>query len=230
MAVGRTDNSRIAALRAQVIDAPADAQTERMDALVSARGGDCYGEYPAKRALDVLLSIPLIIVSIPLFLVLAAMVRLGSPGPAVFRQQRVGKGGRPFEMYKLRSLVASYPGDVGKPEPTDPGITRIGRILRKTSLDELPQLWNVLKGEMSLIGPRPETPESVAQYTSLHRYCLRGKPGMTGLWQVSEYRGEAPPHVHFEHDLYYLLHAGLLLDMRIFAWTATAVLRGDGAH
>lgn len=173
----------------------------------------------AKRAFDLLGASGLLVAAAPVWLVSAALVRLGSPGPIIFRQQRVGQDGRPFRVLKFRTMrgdappyASSPPGDV------DPHITRVGRILRKTGLDELPQLVNVLRGDMSLVGPRPEMPHLVQKYGPLERQRLRVKPGITGLWQLSADR-HAEIHENIEYDLYYVNHQSLLLDMLILMET-----------
>ncbi len=136
-----------------------------------------------RRALDLLLGgSALLMVAVPVLLLMLA-VRLDSPGPALFRQVRVGQGGRPFTLFKLRSMRT----DVGGPEVTaarDPRVTRLGRFIRATSLDELPQLWNVVRGQMTLVGPRPETPSLAAGYPRGSRWVLQHRPGLTGPAQV----------------------------------------------
>ena len=157
-----------------------------------------------KRLLDFLLAALLLIVFAPLFVALAALIKLTSPGPALFRQERIGKKGRPFSMYKFRTMLRDTPRYGYSPRVgEDPRITRMGRLLRRTSLDELPQLLNVLRGDMSLVGPRPEMPFIVEQYSPLQRRRLAVKPGITGLWQLSGDRAFLI-HENIEYDLYYL--------------------------
>lgn len=134
-----------------------------------------------KRLLDLVLALPAALLLLPLTAALALAVKLDSPGPALFRQQRVGRGGRPFTIYKLRTMVARAPElGPGLTAGGDPRITRLGRFLRRTKLDELPQLWNVLRGDMSLVGPRPEVPEYVARYPAeLRDKVLSVRPGIT---------------------------------------------------
>ncbi len=194
-----------------------------------------------QRVCDMVLCLLLLVLLLPVFLVIALLVRLDSPGPVLFIQKRVGKNGDEFPFFKFRSMVADAEarrlmleqqnersGPVFKMK-NDPRITRSGRILRKYSLDELPQLLNVLRGEMSLIGPRPALPREVAQYTSRQRQRLGITPGVTGLWQVS---GRAS--ISFEHsvelDLHYIEHQSVLLNVRILLMTVPAVLKGDGAY
>ena len=194
-----------------------------------------------KRAFDLMLGVPLLILSAPVVAVVAMAVRLDSPGSVIFRQQRVGENGRLFQTLKFRSMVAGAderldeavrPDANGQPVhkwPDDKRVTRVGRFLRRWSLDELPQLVNVLKGEMSLVGPRPELPEVVERYEPWQRQRLAVPPGMTGWWQVSG-RGDRPMHLNTEYDLYYVRSYSLLLDFRILLMTAGAVLGGRGAY
>ncbi|MDH7486906.1 MAG: sugar transferase [Anaerolineae bacterium] len=193
-----------------------------------------------KRLFDLALSSLLLLVLWPLMLLIAVLIRLDSPGPALFRQERVGENGRLFTMYKFRTmfvgaeqhleeLVQETPeGVVFLKRPDDPRVTRLGRFLRRTSLDELPQLFNVIKGEMSLVGPRPELPLLVQHYESWQRQRFAVPPGMTGWWQVSG-RSERAMHLHTEDDLYYVRNYSLLLDLRILWRTIGTVLRGRGA-
>jgi lipopolysaccharide/colanic/teichoic acid biosynthesis glycosyltransferase len=176
----------------------------------------------------------------PLLLVVALAIRLDSRGSAVFRQQRVGLGGRPFIVLKFRTMRVAEPGEevkffkaenggVSHKVRHDPRVTRVGRVLRKTSLDELPQLVNVLKGEMSLIGPRPELVSIVQQQYQpwQHRRHLV-RPGITGWWQVCG-RSDKPMHENTELDLYYVDHVSLSLDLRVLLRTVGTVVRGAGA-
>ena len=170
--------------------------------LAKARTGFIYE--PAKRLLDVAGAAACLLLLAPVLCVIAALVKFTSPGPVLFRQNRVGKDGRLFSMYKFRTMYRDAPAYAYSPKRgDDPHITRIGRILRKTSLDELPQVLNVLLGDMSLVGPRPEMPFIVEQYTPLQRQRLSVKPGITGLWQLSADRAFLI-HENIEYDLYYL--------------------------
>jgi lipopolysaccharide/colanic/teichoic acid biosynthesis glycosyltransferase len=200
----------------------------------------------AKRALDVVLSATLLVLAAPLLGLLAVIVRLESPGPAFYRQPRIGRHGRPFAMYKLRTMRSGADAQLhervqplvdGPPRrgpqfvyklPDDPRITRVGRILRKTSLDELPQFLNVLRGEMSLVGPRPELPEVIIHYETWQLARLALPPGVTGWWQVNG-RSNHPMHLNTEYDLHYLRAASFTFDLVILARTIGAVLRGTGA-
>ena len=162
----------------------------------------------------------------PLFLLIVFLIRLNSPGPAVFTQNRVGLEGRIFKIYKFRSMFReANHEDYAPREATDPRITKIGRFLRRTSLDELPQLWNVLKGEMTLVGPRPEMKFIVDTYTPLQRARLIVKPGLTGLWQIYG-RKDLPLHENVEYDLYYILHRSPWLDMLTILRTSYVVIGG----
>jgi exopolysaccharide biosynthesis polyprenyl glycosylphosphotransferase len=179
-----------------------------------------------KRIFDFLASFVLIVVSAPLWVVVGILIRLDSDGPVFFRQMRVGRDGRPFELYKFRSMHVS----AGKYElhPTtadDPRVTRLGRRLRQSSLDELPQLINVLKGDMSLVGPRPEMPFIVDRYNAHHRQRLQVIPGLTGLWQLSADRSFLI-HENIQYDLYYIRDRNFFMDMAILLHTAVFAMKG----
>jgi lipopolysaccharide/colanic/teichoic acid biosynthesis glycosyltransferase len=187
------------------------------------------GYAAAKRAIDVILSFALLILLLPLFVLIAVAVRLDSPGPAIFRQRRIGWDGEEFLLWKFRSMRTDAPKYAPSPASTlDPRLTRIGRLIRRISVDELPQLINVLRGEMSLVGPRPEMPFIVDSYSSLERKRLAVKPGITGLWQVSPARA-FPIHENLQYDLHYIHHQNLMLDGAILLCTVAAVIRGIGA-
>ena len=179
-----------------------------------------------KRSIDVLVATVCLTLGGPAFLLLAALVRLDSPGPALFKQDRVGKGGIVFKMYKFRSMHVDAAGSDYSPRTqSDPRITRFGRFLRKTSLDELPQLLNVLEGSMSLVGPRPEMPFIVDQYGDKQRQRLEVKPGLTGLWQLSGDRAFLI-HENIEYDLYYIQHRNLFMDLAVLLHTSIFAMRG----
>jgi lipopolysaccharide/colanic/teichoic acid biosynthesis glycosyltransferase len=220
--------------------------------------------YYAKRTLDVLISVTLLLLLSPLMLLIALLIRHDSPGPAIFVQDRVGarrrvRNGRvvwevrPFRFYKFRSMVQNADSHLhrtfvqafitndeatmrrtnGEGAPIhklvhDPRITRLGRWLRKTSLDELPQLWNVLKGDMSLVGPRPALPYEVEVYQPWHMRRLEALPGITGMWQVT-----ARSSVDFEQstrlDIWYVDNQSFWLDLRILLLTPWMVLTSRGA-
>jgi exopolysaccharide biosynthesis polyprenyl glycosylphosphotransferase len=183
----------------------------------------------AKRCLDILIVLAVMIVALPFFLISAALIKRESEGPAFFYQTRIGLNGKPFKMIKFRTMHEEHCGDGPKPKTTDdPRVTNIGRWLRRYSLDELPQLFNVLKGEMSIVGPRPEMPFIVAKYGPLQRERLRVRPGLTGLWQISYARSEAI-HANLDYDIYYIEHQSILLDLVIISLTMFAVAKGTGA-
>ena len=206
------------------------------------RPGERGRQLVVKRATDIVISTLLLIALVPVYALVALAVRITSRGPALFRQVRVGQGGRHFHMWKFRSMIASAEEqqdelrarNVYGEEPLfkiahDPRITRFGRFLRKTSLDELPQFWNVLRGEMSLVGPRPPLPDEVARYNERHLVRLDVRPGLTGPWQVSG-RNRI---VHFEDvvqmETEYIADWSFARDALILAKTLPAVIRMDGA-
>ena len=181
-----------------------------------------------KRLIDLVVSCIALICLGPVMGVIALAIRRDSAGPAVFRQQRIGRYGRPFLVLKFRTMTVDSPTFGVKPTCfADERLTRLGRFLRRTSLDEFPQLVNVLKGEMSLVGPRPEQPFLVARYEPWQRARLDVPPGITGWWQVNGRK--QPMHDHVEEDIYYMQNRSLWLDLRILALTIGAVVSGDGA-
>ncbi|HWR14701.1 MAG TPA: sugar transferase [Terriglobales bacterium] len=184
-------------------------------------------ETPAwKRATDILLSFAFLVLLLPILLVLAVAIKLDSKGPVFFRQFRIGLGGIPFTIWKLRSMKADVSPYAQSPNTSsDPRLTRVGRLIRRISVDELPQLWNVLRGDMSLVGPRPEMPYIVEHYSAEQRMRLAIKPGITGLWQISHHRS-SPIHENLQHDLYYIKHCSMALDFSILIRTIFAVARG----
>lgn len=183
----------------------------------------------SKRVVDFTCATVAMILLSPLYFLIGAAIKINSPGPVVFKQKRVGLRGRHMSIYKFRSMYIEAPKYAETPvESSDPRITPVGRFLRRTSLDELPQLFNVFRGDMSLVGPRPEMAFIVDQYTPLERMRLEAKPGITGLWQISVARGE-PIHKNMEYDLYYLENRSMLLDFAIMIKTILSVIRGVGA-
>ena len=176
-------------------------------------------EIVLKRVFDVTVSTALLIVFGPVFLLIAAAIKLDSPGPVLFSQYRVGLYGRLFRIYKFRSMT-----ELRRSTETarNNGVSRIGKFIRSTLIDELPQLFNVLKGDMSLVGPRPEIPHIVDEYTPLQRRRLWAVPGITGLWQISGLR-DLPIHHNIRFDLYYIRHRSFGLDMKILAATLLTV-------
>jgi lipopolysaccharide/colanic/teichoic acid biosynthesis glycosyltransferase len=183
------------------------------------------------RVLDVLVGGIGCLLSAPLIALAAAAIRLESPGHPLYRQTRVGKDGRPFEICKLRTMVrgAEFTGAGLAIQEGDDRITRVGAFLRRTSLDELPNLWNVVRGEMSIVGPRPTVQVQVDQYTERQLGRLKVKPGITGWAQVNG-RASLPWSERIELDLWYVEHRSLKLDLRILARTARMVLRGEGLY
>jgi lipopolysaccharide/colanic/teichoic acid biosynthesis glycosyltransferase len=184
-----------------------------------------------RRAVDIAVSAVLLALSAPVLLAAAIAVRLESAGHPIYRQRRAGQDGRGFDVIKLRTMVdgAEHIGAGLAINENDSRITRVGAFLRRTSLDELPNLINVLRGDMSLIGPRPTLPAQVAQYTDRQRGRLRIKPGITGWAQVNG-RASLPWSERIELDLYYIEHRSLMLDTRILWRTATMVLGGSDLY
>ena len=184
-----------------------------------------------KRAVDLAIAVPLVLVSAPIVAWLALMVRLESPGDPIYTQQRVGRHGEPFHIYKLRTMVsgAEHQGAGLAIAAGDGRITRLGVLLRRTSLDELPNLWNVVRGEMSIVGPRPTLQHQVDVYTARQRGRLAVKPGITGWAQVNG-RASLPWPERIELDLWYVEHRSLGLDLRILRRTVGQVVNGAGLY
>ena len=198
--------------------------------------------YVLKRALDILLAGPLFLLLLPFFLLLALAIRIESPGSPLFAQTRVGRWGQLFKMYKFRSMYIDaearkaellaaneMAGGVIFKMRRDPRITRIGRFIRKASIDELPQLWNVIKGDMSLVGPRPAVPSEVDTYSLADRRRLEVTPGITCIWQVSG-RSDIPFDRQVELDVQYIESQSLWTDLKLLWQTIPAVLFGRGAY
>lgn len=193
-----------------------------------------------KRFFDLIVGTALLLLSAPLWALIWLAIRLDSKGPALFKQQRIGENGKPFTMYKFRTMrlnaelhqaeVSHYDedGNFIHKRANDPRVTRVGRFLRRTSLDELPNLINVLRGEMSLVGPRPEVAWMLDKYQTwqLRRFAV--PQGMTGWWQING-RSSKPMHLHTEDDLYYIQNYSIWLDLHILWRTLFVVLRGKGA-
>jgi exopolysaccharide biosynthesis polyprenyl glycosylphosphotransferase len=180
----------------------------------------------AKRLFDIAGAAFLLLAFGPVLLGIALWVRLDSPGPALFAQTRVGRNGRLFKMFKFRSMRIDAPQYQNSPtDPTDRRITRAGRFLRRASLDEIPQLLNVLLGDMSLVGPRPEMPFIVNSYTEQHRRRLQVVPGITGLWQLSADR-HFLIHENLQYDLYYIQNRNFVMDLAILVHTAFFAMNG----
>ena len=193
---------------------------------------------PAKRALDLALAIPLLIVLAPFLAAMASWVWLDSPGPALFRQRRLGLNGKPFAIFKFRTINVLEDGDrVAQASKGDARVTQAGRFLRQTSLDELPQLLNVIKGQMSLVGPRPHAIAHDRYYGAIirdYRERQSVKPGITGWAQVNGFRGETPTiatmRARVECDVWYAQHCSVLLDLKILFRTVGVVLRRRNAY
>jgi lipopolysaccharide/colanic/teichoic acid biosynthesis glycosyltransferase len=184
-----------------------------------------------RRAIDIAVSATVLALSSPVWVLAMLAVRLESPGPIVYRQRRSGLHGEEFDVLKLRTMVegAEHVGAGLAINENDARVTRVGAFLRRTSLDELPNLVNVLRGEMSLIGPRPTLPVQVAQYSERQRGRLSVKPGITGWAQVNG-RASLPWSERIELDLYYIEHRSLALDLEILRRTPALVLGGSGLY
>ncbi len=193
-----------------------------------------------KRALDVTLAAAAGVVALPLCLLIAGLIKIDSEGPVIFSADRVGKGGRVFRLYKFRSMVEDAQAKLDDlvhlnqggrrmvKIPNDPRVTRVGRVLRKYSLDEIPQLWNVIRGDMSLVGPRPQAPSEVALYDDRERRRLSVPAGITGWWQVTA-RNDPRFDVWVAKDLEYIDCWSVGLDIRILMKTIVVVLAGKDA-
>jgi lipopolysaccharide/colanic/teichoic acid biosynthesis glycosyltransferase len=228
--------------------APACSTRDRLPLVVcSSKDGDCERRAELalwiglflKRIMDIVLSTIVLVLLWPLMLVIAMVIKLESPGGVIYPSLRVGKKGRRFVCYKFRTMVSgadefkdNLRGLNQRRGPffkiaDDPRVTRLGRFLRKYSLDELPQFWNVLKGDMSLVGPRPHPLDDVERYSPWHHGRLDVKPGLTGLWQVTA-RADPSFETCMVLDLGYIRSWNLLLDCRILMRTIPAVLAGEG--
>ncbi len=193
--------------------------------------------YFIKRTMDIFFSLIGIILLSPIFIIVCILIRIDSKGPILFSQERVGKGGKHFKMYKFRSMIVNAEELLDKLKDNnemsgpmfkmreDPRITKIGRFIRKTSIDELPQLFNVLKGQMSLVGPRPNLPSEVAQFHDYHRIKLLAKPGLTCYWQVMG-RNEIGFEEWMKLDVKYIEERNTLIDIKLI-WKTFFVLFGD---
>ncbi|WP_420645359.1 sugar transferase [Candidatus Leptofilum sp.] len=196
-----------------------------------------------KRLFDLVVGSFVLLVLTPILLLISLLIILDSKGSVIFRQERIGENGRIFRMFKFRTMVLdadSHRDEITeinpsngrilfKKRPDDPRVTRVGRFLRRTSLDELPQLFNVLLGDMSLVGPRPELPWLVDQYEPWQRKRFAVPQGMTGWWQVNG-RSDKPLHLHTEDDIYYVQNYSIWMDIYILLKTPWVVLRGKGAY
>jgi exopolysaccharide biosynthesis polyprenyl glycosylphosphotransferase len=179
-----------------------------------------------KRVSDFILALLMVILLTPIWFVIALLIKIDTKGPILFKHDRVGRDGKLFKMYKFRSMYADEPAYAINPTSKDDHrVTRVGRIIRRISFDELPQLLNVLKGDMSIVGPRPEMPFIVEQYEEFHRKRLKVMPGITGLWQLSGDR-DKPIHENMDYDLYYIRNQSFSLDLAILIETLIFAFRG----
>jgi exopolysaccharide biosynthesis polyprenyl glycosylphosphotransferase len=216
---------------------------------ISVGGQKHFGDF-VKRLVDFIFAAFLLIVLSPVFLAVAILIKRDSEGPIIFKQRRIGMNGKPFTFLKFRSMFVNNNNEIHKKYVTelirnssnsdlkgengsfkierDPRVTKIGRILRRTSLDELPQLVNVLKGEMSLVGPRPPLPYEVELYTVKHMKRLDTMPGITGWWQING-RCQKNFEEMIDLDLYYIEHRSIMLDLKILLRTISVVLDRKGA-
>jgi undecaprenyl phosphate N,N'-diacetylbacillosamine 1-phosphate transferase len=183
-----------------------------------------------KRGFDILFSFSALVILWPILVVILIVIRLSSKGPAVFKQQRAGKNGEPFVLYKLRTMkLDAEPFSPSPKSGADPRLTRIGKVLREFSLDELPQLYNVLKGDMSVVGPRPLYISQMTEWSERHKKRLLVKPGLTGLAQISG-RGGITREEKMELDVKYVERAGFLVDIQIIIATLKHVFKLKGIY
>ncbi|MGN1014141.1 MAG: sugar transferase [Butyricicoccus sp.] len=219
-----------------------DTAAERVKQELTERiAGESRAYRIGKRVGDIVLSLSGLIFLSPLFLLICVLIYLDDPhGSPIYSQIRVGRGGKPFRFYKFRSMVVNAEqlledlreynekdGPVFKIE-NDPRITRIGRFLRRSSLDELPQLWNVLRGDMSMVGPRPPLPDEVQQYDEYQRLRLLVTPGLTCFWQVQKSRDRVGFSEWMDMDIQYIRERSMLVDLKLIFLTFGAVIRGQG--
>jgi len=193
-----------------------------------------------KRGFDIVVAGTVLLLVLPVMLTIALAIKLSSPGPVFFKQVRIGENGKPFKIYKFRSMVVNAEklqakvnvkdenGNIVHKTKNDPRVTSIGRIIRKTSLDELPQLINVIRGDMSLVGPRPELPWLVEQYRAWQYDRFLVPQGITGWWQVNG-RSDKPSHLNTDLDVHYIENYSFWLDIKILLMTIPALLKGKGA-
>ena len=195
------------------------------------KGGSLFNAY--QRVMDIVLCLIALIIGIPLMVIFGVLIKIEDNGPAVYKQERVGKGGKCFYLYKLRSMRTDAEKFGAQwAEKDDPRITKIGKFIRKTRIDEIPQLFNILRGDMGIIGPRPERPMFTVQFDEeipgfINRLAV--KPGLTGWAQVNG-GYEATPAEKLEDDLYYIKNRSFLLDMKIIFKTVGVILTGHGAR
>ncbi|MBQ1881557.1 MAG: exopolysaccharide biosynthesis polyprenyl glycosylphosphotransferase, partial [Lachnospiraceae bacterium] len=188
-----------------------------------------------KRAMDIVGSLILIVIFSPIMLIALIATRLSSPGPVIYKQERVGLHNKSFMMYKFRTMEMQKESEEKKKWTVkdDPRVTKVGRVLRRTSMDELPQLFNILKGDMSIVGPRPERPQFVEQFKEeIPRYMVKHqvRPGLTGWAQINGLRGDTSINERIKHDIYYIEHWSVLFDIRIMILTAFRGLINKNAY
>jgi exopolysaccharide biosynthesis polyprenyl glycosylphosphotransferase len=186
-----------------------------------------------KRIFDIILATILLILLSPIMLIIVLAIGISGPGPILFRQVRVGERGRLFKMYKFRTMVWNAENNIhytpNYKQPDDPRVTAVGKWLRRLSLDEIPQFINVLKGDMSLVGPRPELPQLVALYSSWQRQRFEVPQGITGWWQING-RADLPIYENIDYDIFYIRNYSVWFDLWIIARTPGALLQGRGAY
>lgn len=231
-------------MRESLLARPAVRESGRGDVVAVAAAHTPFAYAVAKRGFDMLVSLVVLVLALPVMALIAVAVRLDSPGPIVFSQRRVGRGGRTFAFYKFRTMYADararFPElyayrytrqefvDMMLKTADDPRLTRLGRRLRRTSLDELPNLFNVLRGDMSLVGPRPELPEMVRYYTDEELTKFSVRPGVTGLWQVSG-RANLRNGLQLANDVAYVKRRSFRFDVAILVKTIKVVIFRVGA-
>ena len=213
------------------------AEAEMFEGLpvITLQGSPLYGwNVVLKRAMDLIGAATALVLAAPLMLFVSILIKLTSPGPVLYKQERMGLDGRPFTMLKFRTMRIDQPGDIILlTPPNDQRATPIGRILRRSSIDELPQFWNVLRGEMSIIGPRPErlwVVEQVGKQIPLYMLKYKMKAGITGWAQVNGWRGNTSLEKRIEHDLYYIENWSLWLDLKVILLTICKGLINKNAY
>jgi lipopolysaccharide/colanic/teichoic acid biosynthesis glycosyltransferase len=237
-AAERRAAGELVVLPAAVADTPEQAWLGYLDSAPLLSTGRIVYAAVIKRALDVVGAACLLVALAPVLFCIAAAIRMSGAGPAMYRQQRIGRFGVPFTVYKFRTMIDDrrktdlpFVGTDRRQRhksEADPRVTRVGALLRRTSLDELPQLINILRGEMSFIGPRPELPRIVARYQPWQHQRHLVRPGMSGWWQIHG-RSDRPMHENTELDIYYVERLSLRLDLHIFVRTFKALFSRNGA-
>ncbi|QMV43220.1 sugar transferase [Cohnella cholangitidis] len=213
------------ASQSEVVDS---SFVSRTSSVGTVRSPDGFYVHFMKPCMDISFALVLLLLVLPLCVVIGVAIKLDSKGAVFFMQERYGKNGNLFRIYKFRTMHSNVPKEGRSPDSkNDPRVTRVGRILRRTSLDEIPQLLNILRGEMSFIGPRPEQKSIVDQnYTSLDRQRFMVTPGITGLWQISPDR-IAPIHENLHHDYEYIREISIVTDMKIIYRTLKVMIKSN---